>query len=195
MPKLLIEYKNQYPAIVNYRNPTIVKTTFIVIHKTDKFVYQRSDFETIDDAIDFKIEGSFKLIFIRLESEKDEEYFYIEFKNSILSAYDSKIDRASTYNSYNIIFTPIFIDVSKKNIPGGLQYSNRFTRIISNELWDNFFELIPRFEDLLLETAFVYDVITTNSWVERWSDMEAYLLQAKNRVEKEIEKKNINISA
>lgn len=202
MSKLLIVYKDEFPAIVDHSLESIVKTTFILIHKTDKFAYQRLDFGTLDDALDYESEKDFKLVFIYLESEDEVEFRNIEFSNNKLIVKDELV--------YKFDDTEIFVSIDfdnvrilKRHISGKPKiFNSNFER--REEIDDKYFsledyyELIPHFDDLFLEVSFLYDVVTTKKSINDWSEMEAHLLFAKTKVESNgtfLSKNNEEVSA
>lgn len=196
MPKLLIEYKG-IPAIIDHNFDNIDKTIFIVTYKTEDNTYQRKDFKTIDAALDFETENETKLVFIYLTSKADDDnlfyalYKHIQFvSNKFLIS--SSVDRV--YLGYNISidfgFDTFKIKKIKYNATNpvyDIKYSRRKTikkeAKTEFELVDSFYELVPRYEDIFLETIFLYDIVISNMSVNTKSEIEAYFLQAKMRID------------
>ena len=196
MGKLLIEYKN-IPAIIDHNLEKIDKTLFIVTYKSEENIYIRKDFKTIDAALDFEPENKSKLVFVYLTSKLDENnqyyalYKHIQFVNNKFII-TSIVERYS--GSFTVTVDFGFDSFRIKKIKGtsgislfDIVYSRRKTIKKETkkefELIDSFYELAPRYEDIFLETIFFFDIIKTNINVTDKSEIEAYFLQAKFRIE------------
>jgi AAA+ superfamily predicted ATPase len=196
MPKLLIEYKG-IPAIIEHNFEKIEKTTFIVVYKASDYTYIRKDFKTITEALNFEPENESKLVFIYLESPIQEDgltyvlYKHIEFINN--KFFISEVVEKS-YKGYivSIVFDLDKFRIRKyKGTKSSLIYAIHYyrrTRIKKEtksefELIESYYDLVPRYEDIFLETLFFLDIIKINIEVEDQSQIEAYFLQAKKKIE------------
>jgi stage V sporulation protein K len=196
MPKLLIEYKG-IPAVIDHNLDTIDKTTFIVAYKTKSNTYQRKDFTTIDAALEFEPENETKFVFIYLTSKPDEHnlhyalYKHIQFVNNKFIISNS-INRAVLGYHVDVEFGFETFKIKKRKYHTtdpvyDIKYSRRKTikkeTKTEFELFDSFYELVPKYEDIFLETIFFYDIVTSNMAVNDRSEIEAYFLQAKTRID------------
>lgn len=198
MAKLLIEYKG-IPAIINHTFDKVDKTTFIVTYETEDNFFVRKDFKTIDAALDFEPENESKLVFIYLTSKADDDnIFYAFYKNIqfinnkfIISGSVDKLHKGFTI-SVDFGFDTFRIKKSRGSAVTTLPvidiiYSRRKTIKKETkkefELVDSFYELVPRFEDIFLETIFFFEILKKNPSVTDKSEIEAYFLQAKIRID------------
>jgi len=195
MPKLLIEYKG-VPAIIDHNFEKIDKTTYIVVYRADDFSYLRKDFKTIDSALDFEPENAMKLVFIYLESLTENDlryviYKHIEFTNNKFKI-GGQVEKTVNGFKYSVNFGLDSFKIQKTKYSNStpiydLQYSRRKTikkeAKTEFEIVESFYELIPRYEDIFLETIFLIDVLITNHQVSVKSEIEAYFLQAKVKIE------------
>lgn len=200
MPKLLLEY-NGVPAILNHEFKKIDNTTFISVYTTGQNNYIRKDFKSLENALDFEPENAtLQLTFVYLESEEDGtnyvQYDLIDFTSGRLMVKEV----AETVNKGFRFSVDFGLDSFKlKKIKAynltattTAQYEINYVRRKSNragtgktyDLVDSFYELFPRFEDIFLETLFMLDIMSTNHTVSNKEDMEAYFLQAKQKVDK-----------
>ncbi|MEJ7827210.1 MAG: AAA family ATPase [Segetibacter sp.] len=195
MPKLLIEY-NGIPAIIDHTFEKIDKTTFIVAYKSDEFGYLRKDFKTIDSALEFEPDNKTKLVFIYLESQTENDlkrvlYKHIEFTTNKFNI-SGQVEKIVSGFKFSIEFglSSFIIKKLKNNAAVSIYefvYSRRKTikkdTKTEFELVDSFYELIPRYEDIFLETIFLMDLLKTNPLISEKSEIEAYFLQSKIKIE------------
>ncbi len=195
MPKLLIEYKG-IPVILNHSFEKIDKIIYITVYTNSDNVYIRKDFDNIEEALDFNPESSLKLTFIYINSPKQEdgniyvEYKSIKFENNKLILSD-KADCTINKKRFTIEFG--FTSFTLWTLPKSFRpitYSRRKTIHTDDgdefELLDSYYEIIPRFEDLFLETIFMLDIMSSNPGIRNKEELEAYLLQSKLKTEKEM---------
>ena len=191
MPKLLIEYKG-IPAFIEHNFEKIDKTTYIVVYRADDFSYLRKDFKTIDSALDFEPENAIKLVFIYLESLTENDlryviYKHIEFTNNKFKI-GGQVEKTVNGFRYSVNFALDSFKIQKVKYSNSttiydFQYSRRKTikkeAKTEFEIVESFYELIPRYEDIFLETIFLIDILITNHLVSVKPEIEAYFLQAK----------------
>ncbi len=196
MAKLLIEYKG-IPAIIDHTLENFDKVTFIVTYKSEENLYLRKDFMSIDTAMDFEPDNKTKLIFAYLTSKPDEnKTFYVIYKSvqfvnnkfiisgsvdELYRGYDISVD--FSYSTFRIKKTRVNV----VNPVFDILYSRRKTVEKDGkkefELIDSFYELVPRYEDMFLETIFFFDILRSNILITDKSEIEAYFLQAKVRID------------
>lgn len=196
MPKLLIEYKG-IPGIIEHPFEQVDEETYVVVFKDKESNYVRKNFNSVAEALDFNPEAENKLVFIYLQSKKEDGlnyviYKFIDFINNkfVVSRVIEKIIRgykisiSFDFDSFNIekrkgVFTAVLLS---------LTYARRRTikkgATKEYELLDSFYELVPRYEDIFLESLFFLDIIKNNILVSDKSEMEAYFLQAKILIDK-----------
>jgi len=192
MPKLLLEYKG-VPAIIDHNLTSVNETIFIVVYKSKNNVYHRKDFSIFDEALEFESDNGTKLIFIYLTSMPDDNnllfafYRHVQFVNNKILI-SSSINRAVLGYYIDIKFGFETFEIRKRKYNQNfatydIKYSRRRTTKIDTktefELLDSYYELVPRYEDMFLETIFFYDIVTSNIAVNDKSEIEAYFLQAK----------------
>lgn len=199
MPKLLLEYKG-VPAILNHRFKKIDKITFIAVYTTGKNDYKREDFEDLEKAIDFNPGNAIlKLVFIYLRSNEHGTnyviYQVINFLNNKLFINDSVVLEHKGYRFIVDFGLETFRlrkiklnGAATKNLGYDISYVRRKTIKAAAgkmyELLDSYYEVVPRFEDIFLETLFMLDIMSANYTVTNKQELESYFLQAKLRIEK-----------
>jgi len=196
MARHLIEYKG-IPAIIDHNFDKVDKEIFIVTYKKGDNDFLRKDFKSIDEALDFEPENETKLVFIYLTSKVDDDKFYyalykhIQFINGRFII-NSSIDRLYKGFNISVVFGFVTFKIKKTRGPAAasvfdINYSRRRTINVGTkkalELIDSFYDLVPRYEDIFLETIFFFDVLRSNISVTDKSEMEAYFLQAKVRID------------
>jgi len=198
MGKLLLEYKG-IPVILNHLFENIDKLIFITVYTTGQNDYIRKDFKNLEEAIDFYPENAIlKLTFVYLESEVygsnfARNHFISLINNKLVISYNVDLIQEGFQFSVDFGSDTFYI---KKIISSGTkpvaQYEIKYVRRKKNqigtdttyELLDSYYELIPRYEDIYLETLFMLDIMTKNVNVSSKDELEAYFLQAKFNVEK-----------
>lgn len=197
MPPLLLEYKG-FPAIYNHDLKKIDKITFITVYTTGRNDYLRKDFNHLEAAIDFTpTDLKLKLTFVYLESEDDGknyvQYSSIEFSNNrlVLSGIIDIVHKGSkfsvdfgldTFRLKKIKAYGTSSTIPQYEITYVRRKSNRTAAAKTYDLLDSYYYLFPKFEDLFLETIFMVDIMSTNFTVSSKDEIEAYFLQAKQRV-------------
>jgi stage V sporulation protein K len=195
MPKLLIEYKG-IPAIIDHSFEKVDKTTFIVVYKADDFSYLRKDFKTIDSALDFEPENKTKLVFIYLEAQTENDLKYVLYKhiefNTNKFNISGQVDKIAAGFKFSVDFGLDSFRIKKTRNNATISiydfvYSRRKTIKKDTkkefEVVESFYELIPRYEDIFLETIFLIDILKTNPSISEKSEIEAYFLQSKMKIE------------
>lgn len=198
MPKILIEYKG-IPAIIDHSLERVDKITFIVTYKSEDNDFIRKDFLTIDEAFEFNPESELKLVFVYLELFNEDNsrlvlYKSVEFTNNKLLLNSIVQIRKGYFNIIIEYGLEAFRIKKGKNLLSpdvDIYYSRRKT--IKKEtkkeyqLVDSYYDLVPRYEDIFLETIFFLDIIKLHFTIIDRSELEAYFLQAKIKIE---DKKN-----
>jgi stage V sporulation protein K len=193
MPKLLLSYKG-FPTILNHTFEKIDKTTFITVYTTGNNEYLRKDFDDLEQALDFEPEATkLKLTFVYLESEREGTnyviYNRVEFSNNkLVVGWVADL----VYKGYRFVVNfgletfklrKTMPKATNQNSIYEINYVRRKTDKKNTdktyELLDSFYELIPRFEDIFLETLFMLDIMSTNFNVHSKDEIEAYFLLAK----------------
>lgn len=204
MPKLLIEYKG-IPGLLNHDIEKLKSIKFIVVYTTGKNDYTRKDFNDIESAIDFDPNGhTIKLIFIELKSEIFDGFYinifqrfikftgkkfefleYAELENLNYYAVDFGLDSFMIIKGYDYVE-----NYTRAKQKGGFYYERRATKIKGKlkefELLNSFYELVPCFDDVYLETLFFLNIISKQDIEISRNEFEAYLLQAKLNYEMKI---------
>src|SRR5262245_2905059 len=205
MAKLLIEYKG-IPAIIDHNLSDVNTIKYVVVYKTESNTFLKKDFKTVDAALDFDADGKTKLVFVYIRSKPDADnlvytfYRHIEFVNNKFFI-TSTVENTNFGYKATISFGFETFKIRKTKAYGvpeifyDILYSRRRTIVKdtkkSFELVESFYELVPRYEDIFLETIFLYDIITSNMNVNEQSEIEAYFLQAKARIDnKQVPPKN-----
>jgi SpoVK/Ycf46/Vps4 family AAA+-type ATPase len=191
MPKLLLEYHG-FPAIYEHSLKNVIKQTYVVCYKTAESTYARKDFDNIESAFDFEPDNKLKLIFLLLEGQEENgnfiTYTYLEFKNKLLVS--SSVERIFKitfgYNSFTIQRATGYN--TSNELKQGIYYYRRGSKKVEEKTefyyYESYYEIIPRFEDIFLETVFILDVLSQHSSsINTQSELEAYLLQSKQKVE------------
>ncbi|MBN1638415.1 MAG: AAA family ATPase [Ignavibacteriales bacterium] len=199
MSKILIEH-NGIPGIINHNLYEIGKVTYVVVYKEGDFNYIRKDFENVSDAINFESENDTRLVFAQLKGLRrtrdkgEQERFVIrniEFLNTGFPIRDIvKIEHDDFALIINYGFEQFSIRKHKSyKVPSSYHIIYKRGKEIEKEnkiefeFYNSYFEFVPRYEDIFLETIFFLDVIKKNNDVSNETDIEAYFFQAKTRVE------------
>jgi len=195
MAKLLIEYKG-IPAIIDHNFETIEEMTFIVTYKSEDNIFLRKDFKSIDAALDFEPDNESKLVFVYLTSKTGADNLHYALYKNIEFVNNRFIIRGWLFRLYKGFYISIDFGfdsfrIGKAGGPLGsglnLYYSRRKTIKKDNkkefELVDSFYELVPRYEDIFLETIFFFDILKSNLNVTDKDEIEAYFLQAKLKLD------------
>lgn len=195
MPRLLIVYKD-IPHIINHNFSSIEKITYIVVFKTGELSYERKDFQSIEGALDFEPQSDLKFVFIHIQETID--------KNSLLGSYcrqikftndnfviDDKIDLTVESKRFLITFGFEFFILEKLSPQNNRYFYEKpyRCRIIEKESVkeieniSSYYEIIPQYDDIFLETIFMFDIMTINHSVDNYAKLEAYFMQAKSKIE------------
>ena len=196
MPKLLIEYKG-IPAIIEHTFEKIDKVLFIVAYKSEEENFIRKDFDSIKAALDFEESNPSKLVFVYITSKIDSNkqyyalYKHVQFLNNQFNI-RSTVERLFKGFTISVDFGFDTFKIKKtRGIAGtpvlDINYSRRKTIKTETkkdfELIDSFYELVPRYEDIFLETVFFFDILKSNMSIMGKSELEAYYLQCKMKIE------------
>jgi hypothetical protein len=197
MPKILIEY-NGIPAIIEHNLESVKKIKFIVTYKSENGLYYKEEFNTLDEAIEFEPDNEIKFVFVYITSIPDENnlmyaiHKFIQFSNNkLVVTSDIKLTKLGYTFEIDFAFENFRIRKRKSNLIDNiydLKYTRRRTIKSDNktefELLDSYYELVPRYEDIFLEVLFFYDISSRNSSLNEKTEIEAYYLQAKIRIDK-----------
>ncbi len=195
--KYLIEYKG-VPAICQPSFTKVDRETYIVVYATDDELYESKDFKTIDEAFEFQQKNKRKLTFVLLQEKLEDGYSYVFYKlleftsNNKLLIKDS-VTIGSAANAITITFDYNYFNITRNGKSLGNQVINlnyrRRKKITSKniskyETIESFYDLIPRYNDIYLETLFLWDVTKNHVSVSDSNELEAYFLQKKSEIER-----------
>lgn len=193
MPKLLFEYNNK-PAVFESKLDSIVKKIFIVVYNVSDWLYGKKEFGTLEEAMAFKPALSYtKLIFLYLEDKSNQvEYAAVRYSTRLFIENTVVLHVSSLTNTnIHVAFGIDNFRIYRTNGSGSVKdydisLQRRKRKFIDNkaeyEFLESYYELIPRFEDIFLETAFIVSVLQRNNLVKDAISIEAYLLQSKYKV-------------
>lgn len=188
MPRLLLEYKGR-PGIFNHNLSRVDDITFITVFINEDNTYERKDFKNLDEAMGYRV-GKVRLVFVYIQ-QFGEEYNYIQYANiTNLNKISNSVEFIKNDRfTYRIEFSLNRIWARKISSPFdkfSVWWDRRAYQSVEtdkvSELYDSFYELIPRFEDVFLETLFVYHVLE-NNYINSQEQLEAFMLQEKFKIE------------
>jgi len=197
MAKHLIEIHN-CPVIIEHDFTEITKTIYVVAYKSKENSYSLKKFQDITEAFEFESEKP-KLVFVELYGTKTDtgdryvRHHHLKYTGSklILPPYiEVKYGRTTfRINSNHSGITIQNIDGYgiSNDLREGIYYHRRMQKKVNEKteyyFVDSYYELIPKFENIYLESLFITDVLFNNPKISNKQELEAHLLQSKLKID------------
>jgi len=172
------------------------KVSYITVFETEDSLFKKIEFQDLETAYDFDTQGKLKLVFVELYIHNQEYSWIYKYSINIEEEIQTnwEVLFRKGYYIYEVQFNWDKLQIFKRpvNRPDNWFLGNflyRFEKTEDNGLekyvaLKEFYDFIPRYKDVYLETIFLVKVMTEHPGINDFRELIPYFRQEKLRIEK-----------